>query len=85
MAENLNKDVTVTNEESLKESISDESPKTEELSHEEKVEKFLEQLVAENKRKNKFLKYLLGMAFIVFVIVIYFFIYWLSIVGRIFI
>lgn len=82
MDENINKDVTVTSEENLKESISDENPKTEELSHEEKVEKFLEQLVAENKRKNKFLKYLLGMAFIVFVIVIYFFIFWLSIGDR---
>lgn len=85
MDENINKDVTVTSEENLKESISDDNPITEELSHEEKVEKFLEQLVAENKRKNKFLKYLLGMAFIVFVIVIYFFIYWLTIVGHIFI
>lgn len=85
MDENINKDVTVTSEENLKESISDENPITEELSHEEKVEKFLEQMLAESKRKNKFLKYLLGMAFIVFVIVIYFFIYWLTIVGHIFI
>lgn len=85
MDENLNKDVTATNEESLKESISDDNPITEELSHEEKVEKFFEQMLAENKRKNKFLKYLLGMAFVVFVIVIYFFIYWLTIVGHIFI
>lgn len=85
MDENINKDVTATNEENLKESISDENPITEELSHEEKVEKFLEQMLAESKRKNKFLKYLLGMAFVVFVIVIYFFIYWLTIVGHIFI
>lgn len=82
MDENLNKDVTVTSEESLKESISDDNPITEELSHEEKVERILEQMLAENKRKNKFLKYLLGMAFIVFVIVIYFFIFWLSIGDR---
>lgn len=85
MDENLNKDVTATNEENLKESISDENPITEELSHEEKVERILVQMLAENKRKNKYLKYLLGMAFVVFVIVIYFFIYWLTIVGHIFI
>lgn len=53
MDENLNKDVTVTSEESLKESISDDNPITEVLSHEEKVEKFFEQMLAENKRDRK--------------------------------
>lgn len=70
MTENMNRDESVNNEEKKDLVDTVENNKTEKETL-EAIEKIMLQVLEENKRRNKFMKYLLGAVFIICAIMIY--------------
>lgn len=70
MTENMNRDEFVNNEEKKDLVDTVENSKTEKETL-ESIEKIMLQVLEENKRRNKFMKYLLGAVFIICAIMIY--------------
>lgn len=70
MTENMNRDESVNNEEKKDLVDTVENNKTEKETL-EAIEKIMLQVLEENKRRNKFMKYILGAVFIICAIMIY--------------
>lgn len=70
MTENMNRDESVNNEEKKDLVDTVENNKTEKETL-ESIEKIMLQVLEENKRRNKFMKYLLEAVFIICAIMIY--------------
>lgn len=70
MTENMNTDEFVNNEEKKDLVGTVENSKTEKETL-EAIEKIMSQVLEENKRRNKFMKYILGAVFIICAIMIY--------------
>lgn len=70
MTENISRDESVNNEEKKDLVDTVENSKTEKETL-ESIEKIMLQVLEENKRRNKFMKYLLGAVFIICAIMIY--------------